>query len=243
MSSVPDRQTVPDRLPPKAGSTRVVPLAHQLRQLIVCGEIAPGARLRLDDLRERFGVSLSPVREALSRLLAEGFVEGHENRGFRVADVSREGLGEITQLRARLETMALEEAVRKGDDAWEERLVAVFHRLGKLESQRLEERIEDWERAHRQFHMTLVSACGMPLLLQFCAVLHDQNDRYRRLFLERNPPQRNAAGEHKAILDAALVRDGARACALLRQHIERTGRNVQAEMPAQPHGRKKRTAA
>ncbi len=224
---------------PRAARTLVVSLAQQLREAILRGEIAPGTRLRLDDLRGRFGVSLSPVREALSRLAAEGFVEGHENRGFRVPDVSREGLEEITLLRAELEAKALEQAVRKGDDAWEEAVVAVFHRLRKLEGQRLGERIEAWERAHRDFHMTLVSACGMPLLLQFCSVLHDQNDRYRRIFLKRNPPQRNAGAEHKAIVDAVLARDAQRAAVLVRQHIERTGRIVQAAMPRVPHQRKR----
>lgn len=209
----------------------MVTLVQQLRHLILSGDIAPGSRLQLEDLRQRFGVSLSPLREALSRLTAEGFVEGRENRGFHAADVSRENLFEITQLRAELEAMALAAAIRRGDDEWEERLVAVFHRLTKLESTQATHQIDAWEIAHREFHLTLVSACGTPLLPQFCTVLHDQNDRYRRIFLKHNPPQRDVAREHKAILEAVLARDAELASERVRKHVTRTGRIVQAAMP------------
>lgn len=209
------------------------PVAQRLREAILNGVAPPGNKLRLDDLRAEFGVSLSPLREALSRLSAEGLVVGQENRGFSVAEVSRENLVEVTLLRAELEGIAVHAAVERGDDDWEERLVAVFHRLTKAE-QRLHEgrSVSDWEVAHRDFHITLLAACDMPLLLHFCGILHDHNDRYRRLFLRQNPPQRNAASEHKDILDAVLRRDAGRAQTLLRRHIETTGALVQAAMPS-----------
>jgi DNA-binding GntR family transcriptional regulator len=85
----------------------------------------------------------------------------------------------------------------------------------------------------RELHITLFSASGMPLLLQFCNTLHDLGDRYRRLFLATNAHDRDVPAEHKAILDAALARDKDLACTLLRQHIERTGKNLFAILPAQ----------
>jgi DNA-binding GntR family transcriptional regulator len=66
----------------------------------------------------------------------------------------------------------------------------------------------------------------MPLLLQFCTTLHDLSDRYRRLFLEKNPTDRDVQEEHIAIANATVTRQADKAADLLRQHIERTGTNV-----------------
>jgi DNA-binding GntR family transcriptional regulator len=108
--------------------------------------------------------------------------------------------------------------------------VAALHRLNSLAAankrkSRAEE-IEEWEREHRQFHLALISACQMPLLLQFCTTLHDLGDRYRRLFLQKNPTDRDVQQEHSAISHATVSRQSDKAVHLLRQHIERTGNNV-----------------
>lgn len=203
-------------------------IAVRLRTLIANGGIPPGEKLHLEDLRAKFGVSLSPLREALSRLSAEGFVVVLENqRGYRVAPVSEDNLREVTRLRAEFETLALRESIRLGGDGWESGIVARLHELSKVERTAAgDAKVETWERRHRAFHDALIAACGMPLLLNFCATLHDLGDRYRRLFLEHNPIDRDVAQEHRAISDAALGRRADEACALLRDHIERTGRMV-----------------
>jgi DNA-binding GntR family transcriptional regulator len=201
-----------------------------LRAQITSGAVRPGDKLHLDELRARFGVSLSPLREALSRLSAEGFVVMQDQRGYRVAPVSENNLVEVTRLRSEFESFALRESIRWGDGAWEESLVATQYRLGKLEKGESGKedsgRLLEWEEVHRELHQKLLIACRMPLLLQFCATLHDLNDRYRRLFLENNPIDRDVSKEHAAIVEAALERRADEACELLRQHIERTGSNV-----------------
>jgi GntR family transcriptional regulator, carbon starvation induced regulator len=87
---------------------------------------------------------------------------------------------------------------------------------------------EAWEVAHRAFHAELISACGMPLLRQFCATLHDQSDRYRRIFLKKHQPDRDVPAEHTAMAHAVIERRTRDATRILREHIERTGRNIQA---------------
>lgn len=203
-------------------------IAVRLRTLIATGGIPPGEKLRLDDIRAKFGVSLSPLREALSRLSAEGFVVMLENqRGYRVAPVSEDNLREVTRLRAEFETLALRESIRLGGERWESDIVARLYELSKVERAAAgTAQVEAWELRHRAFHDALIAACGMPLLLNFCATLHDLSDRYRRLFLEHHPIDRDVAQEHRAIGDAALGRRADEACALLRDHIERTGRMV-----------------
>jgi GntR family transcriptional regulator, carbon starvation induced regulator len=208
------------------GQTLSTTIASTLRAAISNGELAPGSKLRLDELRVMFGVSLSPLREALSRLSAEGFVVMEDQRGYRVAPISEENLDEVTKLRALVETFALRESIANGDDRWECEVVASLYRLNKLE------KVEDpadkraWEAAHRDLHVRLISACRMPLLLAFSATLHDLNDRYRRLFLAARPFDKTVRREHTEICNAALDRDADVACKIMREHIERTGTNI-----------------
>jgi GntR family carbon starvation induced transcriptional regulator len=202
-------------------------IAGRLRASITGGEMAPGEKLRLEDLRATFGVSLSPLREALSRLSAEGFVVMEDQRGYRVAPVSEKDLLEVTKLRADIEGIALREAILRGDDHWESEVIASLYRLNKLGGSPDEkDRVAKWEAAHRELHVVLLSACDMPLLMQFCATLHDLSDRYRRLFLEDHPIDRDVSQEHIDICRATLERRTEDACTMLRDHIERTGTNV-----------------
>ncbi|MDP9994575.1 DNA-binding GntR family transcriptional regulator [Variovorax boronicumulans] len=206
-------------------------LTSQLRDGILSGSLMPNTRLRLEELGARYGVSLSPVREALLRLAGEGLVVSEDQRGFRVAEASMAHLDEVTRLRAHMEPFALRRAIECGDPAWEENLVSMFHRLTRIEQRDgFVPFLDEWERTHHDFHLGLIAGCGMPMLIQFCATLHDQSDRYRRLFLKTRPPQRNVAKEHAAIMKAALDRDADTACRLLREHSERTAKNVQAFM-------------
>jgi DNA-binding GntR family transcriptional regulator len=222
----------------QVGQTLSSTIAAQLREAIASGRIAPGARLRLEELKARFGVSLSPLREALSRLAAEGFVVLEDQRGYTVAPVSVTHLDEVTKLRAVVETFALQESIALGDGEWEGGIVARLYRLNKLgQAGATAEGVLAWETAHRDLHHHLIGACGMPLLLQFSSTLHDLSDRYRRLFLDERPVDAGVAREHADICEAALRRDAPTACELLRRHIERTGQNVRttlAGMGAKP---------
>src|SRR5690554_6287428 len=148
------------------------PLTEQayraLRKAIVQCEFAPDERLRVEEISTRYGFSSSPVREALARLAEQGFVRSIENRGFRVAPVTIEGIADLTQVRLLIETEALRQALDKGDDHWEERIVAAAHSL-RLAEQRLEEGPvaldETWSARHRAFHLAIYSACNSPLML------------------------------------------------------------------------------
>ena len=198
-------------------------IAEQLKEEITYGKLAPGSKLRLDDLRAHFGVSLSPLREALSRLCAEGYVAAEGQRGYTVAPVSPANLNEVTKLRCEFESFALRESIRLGDDEWEGEVIAALHRLNKIERTTIENgQKSTWEAAHSAFHRKLISACGLPLLLPFCETLHDLNDRYRRIFLRSVPIDRHVKDEHAALCKATIERRADDACQLLRDHIERS---------------------
>lgn len=216
------------------GTTLANSLAIRLRASIMKGEIAPGERLNLGELKARFGISFSPLREALTRLAAEGLVVAEGQRGFHVAPVSEENLEELIRLRCMAETMALRESIRLGDDRWEEVLVAAHYRLCRVNPDRADTAADQaWESAHRAYHLALVSACRMPLLLKFCSTLHDLSDRYRRLFLMQAPRDKRVPTEHLEMYEAALVRNADKAASILEEHIRRTGVNIQRAITQQ----------
>jgi GntR family transcriptional regulator, carbon starvation induced regulator len=213
------------------GVTLATAISDRIRSEILSGKKKPGTKLRLDEIKAEFGVSWSPIREGLSRLLAEGLVTTEDQRGFRVAPVSRGDLADIIRNRVALEGMALRASIERGDDAWEADLLSAHHRLSKFETRRWEGReLDEWETWHRTYHDALIRGCGSPILLQFCGMLHDMNARYRRLFLSTHGPDRDVAAEHRAIAEATLARDVGKACRLLEAHIERTGRNILKSM-------------
>jgi len=213
---------------PRGGTlstTLATSLTARLRHAIITGRFAPGVRLPLDQLKEEFGVSLSPLREALSRLGSEGLIVIEDQRGYRVPPMSEEDQTHVTQMRSQFEIFALRESIANGDLDWESKVTAALYVLNRIDRKTAED-IDTWERAHREFHITLISACRIPLLLHFCSVLHDHSDRYRRVYLKHNRGDKAVPAEHKAITEAAVTRQADLACELLRKHIERAGVNA-----------------
>ncbi len=207
-------------------------LASQLRADIIKGVLPPGSKLRTKELCERYGTSLIPMREALSRLASSGFVQAEDQRGFRVSEVSAADLADITCTRLFIEREALRRSIEHGDLAWESRLMAAHHHLSRLQMQTPDEPgiAPDWEEAHTVFHQSLLSACDSKWLLNLAGVLREQTARYRHLSLQASPSSqaatskssRNVAAEHQALLAAALSRDANVATALLEKHFQAT---------------------
>lgn len=210
-------------------------VADLLRASILRGELAPGARINLDRLRAAHGISISPLREAVSRLVADGLVIFEDQRGYRVAPVSMADLEEVTTLRAELEAIALKAAIARGDLEWEGDIMRALYLINRLERDASRPATLDaWEAAHGEFHRALIRGCGMPHLLQFCAVLHNMTDRYRHLFPLDDAALRELRAGHAAIATAATARDGEAATAALRSHILGTGAALKARMGATP---------
>lgn len=208
----------------------------RMRKDVLIGNFAAGAKLKVDELQKAYGVSSSPLREALSRLAQEGLVRADERRGFRVAPLSATDLADITRMRLLLDVQALEDAIREGKDTWEANIVAAFHRLEKIESRLSDGPVvldEDWSNLHRDFHMALIAACPSQRQLAWSASLFDQAERYRRFSARYRKSLKRKSNEHKRIMEAALQRDAPTACLLLREHISSTLQNVEAILHSQ----------
>ena len=193
---------------------------HDLRKLIINGEIAPGERLKVEALKVLLQTGASPIREALSLLTSDQLVERIDQRGFRSAPVSKAHFQEILMLRCQLESLAICASIQSGDTAWEENLVLSHYRLQQSDRAKPEE----WERQHRAFHSALLQGCNSPILLRYCDQLYDLNIRYRFLAGKSGLyKKRNINDEHKQILEATLARDEAAASHELAQHYKHTG--------------------
>jgi GntR family carbon starvation induced transcriptional regulator len=194
-----------------------------LREDILSGHLAPGLKLRIETLRNAYGIGASPLREALSRLVADGLVDNEERRGFRIPAVSLADLRDIADMRQLLECAALRQAIERGDETWEASVVAAFHRLTRIQD-RLDasdpDVMSEWEEQHRLYHEALVTGAGSRWLKRLQRTLYDQFDRYRRLYLPRVSVPPNVQAEHQKILDATLARDADAACRELAEHIE-----------------------
>ena len=200
-----------------------------LRRDIIEGHLAPGKKLRVEHLKDDYGVGAGTLREALSLLISDALVVSQGQRGFRVAPVSLEDFEDITRMRVMLECEALRQSIAMGDDAWEGALLAAFHRLAKAEEKRIgtEDR-EDWEERNRIFHEVLIAACPSLWLKRFLAILYQQAERYRRLSLYLQPIPRDIHAEHEALLKATMDRDAEKATAILSEHILLTFRSIQS---------------
>src|SRR5262245_10632838 len=103
--------------------------ANLVEQDIIAGDLAPGSRLGIADLVQRYEIGATPLREGLSRLVSRGLIIGIGQRGFRVADVSSEDLRDITRMRTVVELEALRLAMAHGDDGWEAGVIAALHQM------------------------------------------------------------------------------------------------------------------
>ena len=200
-----------------------------LRRDILSGTLAPGERLRTKDLQARYGLGLSPLRESLQRLSAEGMVVNDAQRGFAVAPVSVAELRDLTVARTALESTMLPMAMQLGGADWEGDIVAAFHRLSRTPLPNDPAAMADaslWELRHRSCHHARVAGCGSPWLLRLHGQLVDQSERYRKIrilhHLESQAQVRDVNAEHQAVMEAVLRRDAAQAVALMTQHLVAT---------------------
>jgi GntR family carbon starvation induced transcriptional regulator len=200
-----------------------------IRSDILAGDIEPGAKLKMEDLQSRYRFSSSPLREALSRLVAEQIVTVDGRKGFRAARVSQDDLRDITRFRLIVEPNAFEESIAHGTVEWEAGIISAFHRLQARESALpAAEKSYDSLRIqlHKEFHIALVSACDSARLLAACSAMFDQSQRYRNLSARHRASPRNAGAEHRRLMELALHRDQVGGRQLLGEHVQKTANHV-----------------
>lgn len=202
---------------------------ERLTTEIVSGALPPERKLLVADLKDRYGMGASPLREAMARLVSQGFVVFDRRRGFRVAPVSREDLEDLLLVRQTLETAALERSMAKGDVEWEVGIVAAFTRLERSVQNRAAQDTPESpqiESAHKQFHTALLAGCGSHRMLQLHDLLYDQARRYRHLMMQRLQNLDEFLEKHRLLMAIVINRDAKTACPELVHHLALTLDNV-----------------
>lgn len=231
-SNLADRRS---KSPSNSSATLSAQVYERLRDDIVTGDLPPGQRLTLESLGERYGVGMTPLREALSRLSVSQLILGENRRGFRVAPTTIAHLEDILATRQHVEPLVLRSAFEAGDLAWEARVLAAFHKLRStaMYDPQTEKIRPEWEVTHRAFHLAVLSSATLYTLRHFQHVLWDHGARYRNLVNSSGLDPQVLLQEHSQLCDAVLARDVEMACLLLRRHIEKAGESVLASMRRQ----------
>jgi len=211
------------------GESLAVDVYDQLRTDIFDRRFAPGERLKPAELGERFGVSISVMREALGLLAAQNLVRIERNRGFHVTTLSLDALADLTLTRKLNDGAALRRSVERGSVSWESEVLAAHHRMASEPVYRPDDphsRNPAWAAAHIAFHDKLIDACGSPILLDICRRLSDAAELYRAWSAAwaegRSPVERDIATEHRQLMEAALAHDAGLAIQLFEAHLDRT---------------------
>jgi len=144
-------------------------------------------------------------------------------RGFRVAPVSVADLRDLAEMRIEIETKCLRRAIANGDLAWEAAVVAAHHRLAATPIAAADGGFSSaWIVAHGDFHAALAQACDSAWMLRVRDLLFAHNERYLDLARKADRGRRDAAREHRELMEAALARDTDRAVAAMVAHIGKT---------------------
>ena len=204
-------------------TTRTDEVYQVLHKDLLNGRFRPGARLRLLELSARFEVSQSVIREALVRLAEQSLVVASPQRGFRVRDLSVQGIEALTESRVHIELVTLRLAIERGDIHWETSVVASHHLLEKTPVMLDDGQFnEEWPERHRAFHRALLSGCANPHLEAVAGELRDCAELYRRWYWAlTDDKDRDFTTEHRLLMELTLARETNSAQSLLRTHIER----------------------
>jgi len=202
-------------------------VANVLRAAIVAGQMRPGVLYSVPTLAERFGISATPVREAMLDLAKEGLVDSVRNKGFRVTELSDEDLDDITELRALVEVPTVTQLAPTITDAD----VAALRPLAQaIVDSAADGDVIRYLDADRSFHLELLALAGNPRLVEVVRVLRAQTRLYGLDLLVEQDGLVSSAAEHHELLDGLQAHDEALVEDVMRRHIRHV-RGIWAAVP------------
>jgi DNA-binding GntR family transcriptional regulator len=191
---------------------------EQLRKDIITCELAPGTAIYEQELAQRFGISKSPVRDALLRLQEQNLVEVRARSGYRIRPISIVDANEVYEMRQLYERACVSRAIKHASD----QQIDDLQQYLTMESYM---GMRDWIALNRRFHSALAAISGNALLADVADQLNDHVDRFTFVSLGRLRQPANFAQlnkQHAAIVAALRLRDKSTALSVLRSHIEKS---------------------
>ncbi|MET9431060.1 MULTISPECIES: GntR family transcriptional regulator [unclassified Streptomyces] len=191
-------------------------VAHALRAALIAGELRPGEVHSAPGLAARFGVSATPVREAMLELAREGLVEPVRNKGFRVTEVSERDLDQYTQLRALIEVPTVGAVTGAATRRQLEELRPVAE---EIVTRARDHDLIGYLDADRRFHLSLLALSGNDRLVETVGDLRKRSRLYGLTALDERGLLVASAQEHHELLDLMLAGDAAAAEACMARHL------------------------
>jgi DNA-binding GntR family transcriptional regulator len=200
-------------------------VAERLKAEILAGERPAGAKLRQVEIARSYGVSTTPVREALATLQREGLVQHHPQRGAVVFLPSVDDLRHHYEIRAALEALAAAKAAEQFEPAWAPPLEQLLAEMRDAPP------AERYLALNQAFHTRLYEHSGRLQLVAMIAALRDASSAYLQIYRAQSDfPTARLDHEHRAILAACVARDPQRAAAATREHLEHTVAHVASHL-------------
>ncbi|MCC2273844.1 GntR family transcriptional regulator [Streptomyces sp. ET3-23] len=191
-------------------------VAHALRAALISGELRPGQVYSAPGLAEDFGISATPVREAMLDLVREGLVEPVRNKGFRVTEVDERDLDQYTEIRALIEIPTVGQVTRTADRAQLEALRPVAEEIVRAAR---DHDLIGYLEADRQFHLSLLALSGNERLVETVGDLRKRSRLYGLTGLDEHGELLPSAEEHLELLDLMLTGDAQKAEQCMARHL------------------------
>ena len=225
------RQTL-EMLPRVKEQSIQITVYQALQNAIVSGRIAPGQRLVTDDIARQMGVSRSPVREAVGRLEARGFINTKPNWGSVVNELSQANLEEILELRLNLECQAAQKAVKRISQDTIRRLLRAHEAYAEA---RRGSDADMLLKHNREFHMLIYRDANSPVLLDIIKQLWDRVSPYYHIMFRQSirPQPTIGVNYHDHIVNAMRVKDAEKACHWLKEDLMMSAEYVMELFSAQ----------
>lgn len=195
--------------------------AHaQLREALLAGRFEPGSALVLRQLAETFGTSITPVRDAVSRLVAQGVLDQGPRNSALVPDLRSSALTDLMVVRTELEGRATREAAAKARAADVDALETLLADMRRMIEKR---RLDTYLDIHRRFHFGIYALAGIPILLEMIENLWLRCGPILSFVVPQYVVSLKGTDHHRAALDAIRLKDGTRAEAEIVADIEEAG--------------------
>ena len=191
-------------------------IREAIEEEIVMGRLPPGSRIDDTVLAARFGVSRTPVREALIHLASSGLVEIRRRRGALVSEIEPKRLYEMFEVMAELEAMCARRAARRSSEPQQRALLSALERTRKAGETR---DIDAYFHENEGFHQAIYAASQNAFLIEQTLSLQRRLRPYRRLQLRVRDRMSNSQAEHEAITAAIIAGDADLAAEHVRGHI------------------------
>jgi DNA-binding GntR family transcriptional regulator len=215
---------------PGTGRRLALDVHAELREMIISGDLPPGAPVLQAEMARRLGVSRTPLREAFRLLQEEGLIENDPDQRAFVREIDPAELDSIYSSRIMLEAVGVSITVRT---ATAELVTRMTSALQDIRAHPVEEDAEQWRWAHREFHRLTTETAGAHLRNSIAA-LSETSDRFLRIAQLGHPGSWTRwDADHEKLVAAFQSRDHDTAVATIAQHIARTGLTAMADVA--PH--------